>query len=209
MANTLAVLNGKLATQVRDTAYATWLTGEIDDLINWSVGQLWPRCARAIAPANASITLVAGTTNYSLPTGVLAVSRAYWFNAAGTEVGPIAGRSWEITGDPLTGAGYLHIAAPLTQGAGTLKLMAYGRYDTTTNLIPDEFVPLVLARARAEAYRRMGADRVKFKDWLARNQSQNMSINELVELINEADREVVRLEAQHKVWQHPVSGRTG
>lgn len=209
MANNLATLNGKLATALRDATYAVWTTGEMDDLINWSVSRLWPRQARPILPSSASITLVANTTYYNLPSGALAVSRADWYDASGNEVGPVSGRHWEIVGDPFTGAGQLHIANSLTQSGGTLKLHAYGRYDTTTNLIPDEFVPLVLARARGEAYRRVGADRAKFSEWLTHNQLSNMSVNELVILINEADSETRSLEKQFKTQMKPVSGRVG
>lgn len=209
MANNLATLNGKLATALRDTTYAVWATGEMDDLITWSVSRLWPRFARPILPSSASITLVADTTYYNLPSGVLTASRADYYDSDSNEIGPISGRHWEIVGDPLTGSGQLHIANALTQNAGSLKLHGYGRYDTSTNLIPDEVVPLVLARARGEAYRRVAASRSKYEEWLTHNQMNDTSVNELILLINEADSETNKLEKQFKTWQKPVAGRVG
>jgi hypothetical protein len=209
MANNAATLNGKLATQLRDATYAVWTTGEMDDLIAWSVGQLWPRQARPVDPTGASITLTSGTTYYSLPAGVLAASRVDWYDASGNEVGPVSGRHWELVGDTLAGTGKLHISNALTTNGGSLKVHGYGKYDVVTNLIPDEFVPLVLARARAEAYRRTTASRAQYEKWLAHNQVANMSINELIELINEADNEAKQISERHKTWQKPVSGRVG
>jgi len=79
-----------------------------------------------------------------------------------------------------------------------------------TSYIPDDLVSLVLANARAEAYRRMGADRAAFTNWKARNQKQNISVNELYSLITEAESEALRLQRfTPKVWRRPVPGRLG
>ena len=87
--------------------------------------------------------------------------------------------------------------------------MAYTKYDTTTHLIPDDLVQLVLAYSRAEAYRRLAGDRQRFTAWLSRNQTQNISINEMLQMINEAETEARRLKAERKTWQKPVPGRQG
>jgi hypothetical protein len=79
-----------------------------------------------------------------------------------------------------------------------------------TQYIPDDLVSLVLANARAEAYRRMGADRAAFANWQAANQRQNVSINELYSLITEAESEAMRTDRSvPRVWRRPVPGRAG
>ncbi len=214
MANNAATLNTKLATALRDTAYATWGTGEMDDLIAWSVARLFPRFPRPIDPSvsGGQITIAADTYYYSLPAGIAAVSRIDLLDTSSNELGPISGRAWEITGDVLNGTGKLHISPQIVSSFVGAKLMlhGYGHYDVTTNLIPDDLVPLVLARARAEAYRRVASDRERFKAWLSRNQTQNVSVNEMLQMINEADAEARRLEqTSMRIWMKPVSARVG
>lgn len=208
MANDTATLRGYLATQLRDTAFATWTSAEMTNLIDWALNSLWPRYSRALDPTTTTVTTVANTYYYSLPTGVRAVSRID--RVSGTEdFGPVSGRSWELVGDVMNGSGKLHVG-PIFNATDVLRLHGYGVYDGATNLIPDYFIPLVLAKARAEAYRRMSGDRAQFKAWLSRNQVQNMSVNELILMINEADAEAQQLEARiAKTWQRPVSGRVG
>jgi hypothetical protein len=214
MANDLMVLNPALSLALRDPLNQTWGQDEVDDLLTWSVARMWPRYSRALTPADATITLVSGTYYYDLPEGCLAVSRIDLLDSSGNDLGPISGRAWEITGDVYALAGQVHISPMIASTGGTLKLHGYGRYivdspDGETGLVPDDFVPLVLARARAEAYRRLAADREKFKAWLSRSQTQNVSVNELLQMVNEADAEALRLERQLRTWQKPVSGRTG
>lgn len=209
MANNLATLNNKLATALRDESYDTWASAELDDLLKWSVATLWPRFSRPLDPTTTTVTLVDGTLYYSLPSGVMNISRCDLLNASDEYVGPVYGGAWEIVGDVYTGAGKLHVGEEVPSGGGKLQLHGYGRYDTASNAVPDDFVPLVLAKARAEAYRRIAADRERFKNWLARNQSQNVTVNELLLMINEADRDALQHERRLQVFQKPVQGRVG
>jgi hypothetical protein len=209
VANDLATLNSKLATQLRDTSYATWVTGEMDELIKRAVDSLFPRYARPLDPESTTVTVVADDYYYSLPSGVRSVDRVDRYDSDGNDYGHIAGRSWELVGDVLAGTGKLHIGQ-VANADDVLHLHGTGVYDTTTNLIPDHLIALVTARARAEAYRRVMADRERFKAWLARNQNQNVSINEMIQLVNEADAEAGRLARETpRTWQRPVSGRVG
>lgn len=211
MPNDLATLNAKLTTQLRDTgATLVWASTEKDDLLDWAVAGLWPRFSRPLDPAAATVALVTDTFFYALPTGVRAVSRVDYVDTNAIEFGPLHGKSWEIAGDAFYGTGKLHVSPAIVSQGGSLRLNGYGVYDTATNLIPDILVPLVLAKARAEAYRRIGPDRVKFKEWLAKNQVQNVSVNELLQFINEADNEMQRIEhSLPRVWMRPVPGRQG
>lgn len=214
MANNLATLNAALAQAMRDPAYGTWATDEIDKLLTQSVSRLWPRHSRIIDASSvtyAKITFVADTYVYTLPTGVMAVSRADLYDSSSNSIGPISGRAWELIGDTLSAGGKIRISPQVVDAwvGGFLQLHGYGKYDLTTNLIPDDFVPLVLARARAEAYRRVLSDRERFKAWLSRNQTQNVSVNEMIQFVNEADQEALQLEKASKVWMKPLSGRVG
>jgi len=147
-----------------------------------------------IDTATAHGLTIGNTVEFSSLTGGtgLVVDTTYWVIATS-----LASTSFRISasegGTPLT------FSSDIT--AGTVY---------QTHLIPDDFVPLVLAKARAEAYRRMGSDRVAFENWQARNQKQNVSINELLGLIQEAESEAIRQErAIQPVWRRPVPGRLG
>lgn len=209
MSNTLATMNGKLATQLRDTGYATWASAEMDDLLTYALARLYPILSRPLDPTSTTVALVATTYFYSLPAGVMAVSRVDWVDTDSNELGPLGLGSWEIVGSPILGTAKLHVSPVVVQSGGTLRLNGYGRFDLSTNLIPDDYVALLLAVARAEAYRRMAGDRSKFKEWLAQNQTANITVNELMLLINEADAEAERLRRQLRVWQLPVPARVG
>jgi hypothetical protein len=90
---------------------------------------------------------------------------------------------------------------------GEYWVRGYAEYGVASNYISNELVRLVLAKARGEAYRRMAGDRVQFKNWQARNQAQDMSVNELILLVNEADGEAERLFRRHRTIRKPVPGR--
>lgn len=213
MPNNAAYFNGRLATALHVTLGASsepWTTSEVDDIVIWAIASLYPRFSRALDPEDTTVTVVADTYYYDLPAGVMAVSRIDRFNSDGVDYGPTHGGAWEIVGDVEAGTGKLHIGGALALAGDVLHLHGYGRYDVATNLVPDYLVPLVLAKARAEAYRRVTADRELFRTWLSRNQTQNISVNEVLQMINEAQREADRLEVMTpKVWQKPVQGRVG
>lgn len=212
MPNSLATLRGYLETQLRDSAAPlVWSQTEKENLLTWATAGLYPRIARPIDPsaAAAKITMVANTYYYSMPTGMLEAFRIDWVAADDTENGPISGAAWEIVGDAIGGAAKIHVSPRLIEAGDTLRVHGYGRYDLTTNYPPDDYVPLILAKARAEAVRRVLADRERFKTWLSRNQSQNVSVNELLQMVNEADNEALRLQRQYRTPRKPVRGRIG
>lgn len=212
MANDLATLSSKLATQLRDTAHAVWNSTEKDDLVTWSVANLYPRFARSIDPsvAAADVTLVADTYFYAVPSGTIEVSGVDWKDTDGDELGPLNDQAWQVTGDPFGTTLKIRVAPGIVDQLGKLRVHGYGRYGTATNLIPDDYVPLVLAQARAEALRRMADDRAKFEVWLARNQKQSVTVNELLQMVNDADIEIQRLRfLLPRTWRRPVPGRLG
>jgi hypothetical protein len=207
VSNDAATLNSKLATALRDTAYAVWNSTELDDLISWAVAGLYPRFVRPLDPTTTTVTLVEGTYFYPLPSGVVEVSTVETYNAT-TENGPLDGQTWQVVGDAYAGTGKLRVSPVIAQTGDTARLFGYGTYDVTANYIPDILVPLVLARARGEAYRRMAGDRAKFEQWLAVNQTQNVSVNELLQLVNESDADAIQMERRlPRSWRRPVAGR--
>jgi hypothetical protein len=145
---------------------------------------------------------------YHLHATIAHVTRCDWISDDGqTEYGALDGQSWEVLGNPEDDNALLYVAPIIVEQGGTLRLHAHIQYDTTANYIPDRLIPLIVARARAEAYRRLAADRQKFKAWLSRNQEQNITVNELLQMINEADNEAMVLDRGQKSWQKPVPGR--
>lgn len=212
MPNNAATLNGYLATALRDTSYGVWTTGEMDNLVAWAIAML-PHYGiereNDSSAVGSEITIVSGTYYYSFPTGMTNVYRVDIKDSGGTWQYAIEDGGWEITGDARNGGGKLRFPASVndTWAGGKYVVHGYGTYDLTTNYIPDAVVPLVTAIARAEAYRRMSGSRAKFETWLAANQSQNVTVNELLLLVNEADAEANRLARQLRRWHKPVPGR--
>jgi hypothetical protein len=211
LANDLSTLSSKLATQLRDTTHAVWPSTEKDDLVKWAVANLYPQFARPLDPSTTTITLVAQTYFYSLPAGVREVSSVDMYKGT-IEEGNLDGQAWRLSGDIYGGTGKLRVSPMIVDNWPTyiLRLVGYGVYDTSTNLIQDDLVPLVLALARAEAYRRTGADRMQFRQWANADPSRQVSMNELILGINEADNEISRLRATlGRTWRRPVAGRIG
>lgn len=213
MSNNLAGLNGYLDTALADTADTTWTSDEKNNVLTWVVAGLYPRLARPLDPqaASSTVTLVADTYFYALDTSIMDVSKIAFVDSDDNEGGFLDSDSWEITGSQLAGTAYVHVAPAFVDAnaGGTLRLYGYGRYDTSTNLVPDDYVPLVIALARAECYRRLVGDRARFREWLSRQQTQNISVNEALQMVNEADNEAAKLRASFKTWRRPVAGRIG
>ena len=203
MANDSATLVALLQTALRDTSDATWTSAEKTALIEQAVDACPPR---PLLHDDASLSLVAGAYYHTLPAGVVSISRIDLEDIDGNERGAIAGGLWEVIGDTLTDAAEVRIDQRIVDrwDGGTAHLIGYGRYDTVTNLIPDEYVPYVIAHARAEAYGRMASDRARFRNWETSEQPLNISVNELVQLVNDAQLERDRHRARIMRWRKPM-----
>lgn len=205
MSNTLATLSSKLAQQLADTDHDTWNSNEKDDLVTWAVADLYPRFARSIDPESATVTLVDDDFFYALPTGVKEVQQVDRVTSDGDEAGVLIDGSWATVGGDK-----LRVAPVIVAAGGTLRVHGFGEYDTTTNLIPDFLVPLVLANARVEAYRRIAGQRARFLQWQASSQQQDVTVNNLLSLTQEAQMEAERLYARlNRTQRRPVPGRLG
>ena len=207
MANNLATMRNRLRQQLSDVDDATWDAGEKDDLLGWAMRRLNRRVVRPLDPRAAAqtITLVSGTEFYSIDSSITHVYAVDWVDTNSNEMGEITG--WEVTGDLASGTAKLRINEQFGKAGGTLYLNAAGRYDLTTNLIPDDYVTLVLAMARAEALERLITDRARFKQWQNTNQVQNISVNELGQMVQSASRQADQEWALMKQWQMPVNAR--
>jgi hypothetical protein len=213
MANALEDMRARLRTQLADTEDEVWDAGEKDDLLTWAVRRLNQRVIRALDPdASAQkITLVADTYFYAIDSGITQVSRVDLIDTNSNEVGEILG--WEVTGDLVAGTAKMHVSPRIVDQLGTLRITGYGRYtlpatgSSQTAAIPDDYVTLVLAMARGEALRRMVSNRAQFKQWQVHNQVENISVNELLSMVSEADGHSDDEWAAIKVWQKPVEAR--
>lgn len=209
MPNNLATLNSKLATALRDTDHAVWATAEKDDLITWAVAGLYPHIARRLDPTATTITLVSETYFYSAPADVVEIEQLEWVSTDAEERGFVQGQAWHTVGDTYGANLKVRVSPSIVEQGGTLRVHGYGRYDTTTNLIPDDFVPLVLAMARCEAYERIVGERSRFLQWQSSEQEQDMSVNELLNMIQSARFERERESSRFRTQRRPVPGRLG
>lgn len=213
MPNDLATMNGYLDVALRDTGDETWTSTEKNNLITWAIAQLGSRMSKR---ATATLAISPTMPWYDLSSlGLSTVDRVDLYNgspfsASSKRLMALPGGSWEITGDILSGSSPQLYINPIYSVAGHyLLLHGTAKFDASTSLVPDRYVPAVLAVARAEAYRRVTAERARFKNWLAKNQVQNISVNELIQMVNEADAEAQRLMGNVQITGKPVPGRVG
>lgn len=200
-----------------DTEDETWNAGEKDDIVGMAVRRLSRRMPRPISTddTNAAITLVTATYYYSIDSQYTQVDAVAYENSDSDWIGYMQA-GWEVEGDLWAGTGKLHVSPTTVEQLGTLYIRGKGRYTLPndadvdqTAAILDDHVPVVLAWARTEAYRRMLSDRARFRQWQNANQTQNVSINELVQMVADADRQADDEWLQLRQWQRPVIGRIG
>jgi hypothetical protein len=180
-----------------------WDATEKGDLLTWAMAAIFPKLAKS---TRETVTLTDDVDQYAL-TSVREVSRVDLLDGDGNMMTPLPGGSWELWGDTYQASPTLYVSTRFAKTGWSLRVHGYAPYDLSSSLPPDAFVPLILAIARSEALRRMIGDRAKFEQWMAENQTQNVTVNELVLLVNEADAERARLQREIKVWRKPVPGR--
>lgn len=211
MTNNLATLNTALTVQLRDTAYAVWATGEIDDLLTWAASMLAPGITERTA---VDVALVDAQSLYTV-TDWVSINRIDWFDgnpatAGSNLVAPLAPGTWELQGDINTPASRSLYINPIYSRTGYyVRLHGYKAIDLVTNLPSNNLVPLILAMARAEAIRRMAVKRAQSTQWAALNQKESISVNELMQMISEAEREAERMQRKFKVRQMPAPASIG
>lgn len=204
MANDAATLRTRLAEQLNDPLFGYWSSTVMDNLIKDAINALYPRFFRWLATESQTIAAVADASWYTLPTDMVEVFRIDWLDSSGKMVDAMPGGSWQVHGTRL------QINPGYSLAGYTFRLVGAAKYDLTTNYIPDELVELVLSRARAEAYRRAMGDRMNFKQWAARSQVQNVSVNEMLGMIRDAEQKAEQLTVTtNRNMRLPVPGRVG
>jgi hypothetical protein len=214
MANDLETMRQRLRDVLFDVDDATWNSGEKDDILQMAVRRLSQRLPRPLDPTLAAqlITLVSGTYHYAIDDDTILVERVFYINTNGDRIGYMES-GWEVVGDLTTAVGKLHVSPQTVEQGGTLQIGGTGRYTLTTTdssqlfAIPDDYIPLVLAYSVAAAQRRLLVDRARFRQWQNTNQTQNVSVNELVQMVADADRQADDEWVTLKRWGKPVIGR--
>ena len=213
MANNAAGLNAIIDLALRDPSDETWTSAEKDAAIARAVRNLSPKVVRPLAWSDTanSDTLVASTYYYSLASTMFYLSRIDMVESDATERGPLPDEAWELTGDISLGAGVVHIAPWFVQkwAGSVIWYRGYGVYDVTTNLIPDEYVDLVIAAASAELVRALLADRSRFLQTGVTRQDQIISVTEMVTMLNAFEQVAREKKAATTTFRKPVPGRRG
>lgn len=206
MPNNLETLSWQLAVQLRDTDEAVWTENERDSLVTWAVNLMYPKVVR---PVTDTIACIVNEDTYPLDISIRKVFRVDLLDSEGRMVKPLQPGTWEVRGDRNDTATALDLFINRSYSIENYSFVVhgYGIYNFSGALPPDRVVPLILARARSEAYRRMGSDRVQFRQWANANERSDTSVNELLQMIREADNEAVRLEQTLRLGKKPMPGR--
>lgn len=205
MSNDLATLTDKLETQLGDTDNAVWASTELNDLITWATEELFlyrPRVARE------SVTLADDDDQYTLST-LHTVYRVDLIDGDDQLLMPLPAGSWETWGDGQESGMTLYINPTYARTGWSLRVHGYAPYDLTSNYPPNRVVPLILATARAEAYRRLIGERARYEQWAQGNPRSNTSMNELIQNVNNAEQEADRLRSTLRVFSRPVPAKVG
>lgn len=203
MPNDLATMKTALATQLRDTTNATWTAAELGDLLTWATSMVFQDRPRSVTE---SVTLADDDDQYTLST-VQDVFRVDILDADGVLFMSVPTGAWELWSDGQSDSPTLYINPRYARTGWTLRVHGYAPYDLSTNYPPDRMVPLLLAVARAEALRRELGRRARFENWAQSNPINNTSVNEMTQMLNEADAEAERLRRQLRIIHKPKPGR--
>jgi hypothetical protein len=193
VSNDADTLRGYVESALQDESNATWTADQLDTLVVRAVASLAPRVVKWVAADDddASDTLVESTYFYAAPTGFLNIARIQWVDTNGFERGDLKPGTWRTTGSFVDGTAKVQISPQIVDGAvgATIRYEGYARYDLEDNLIPDDYVAYVVAHAKAAAYSWMLSRRARFQSWANADQTLNVSVNELLGLQSQAERE--------------------
>lgn len=207
MANDLATLRTRLAVSLRDPLMQTWESSELDDLLNQACASMYPRVALPMASPIYPI-VTADQEDFDMPIGMLEISRVDLADVnTDLLIMPLPPGTWEIYGDVFSGTAKLFVNRLYIDESYYLIAHGYGTYNLSTGTPPDHYVPYILAHAQAEALRTMVSERARFEKWSTRNQKQNISVNELSQMLNQAEAKAERELSRMKTWRKPKPAR--
>lgn len=210
MPNNTATIRGYVQNALRDTTAATWTTAVIDEVVGRVIASLWPRLQRPLDSESFTQTLTTSDYYYALSASITALSRVDWVDGNSQERGVLPGHLWEIHGSLIQGTAKIHVSPSIVDGpGGTLRYLGYGRFDGTTNFIPDEYLPYVISECvnYLAAYE-LNA-RTQFKQYGVADQRQNVSTTELVSIMAEHRQRADRERARQMTWRKPMQARIG
>lgn len=203
MPNNLATLSLQLSIKLRDTDHSVWNSTEKDDLVTWATDMLFQDRPRAVQEI---VVLADNDDQYTLAT-VQDVFRIDILDSDDKMLMPLPRGTWELWGDSQSPSQTLYVNPRYAKTDWTLRVHGYAPYDLTTNFPPNREVPLILAEAAAEATRRVIHDRARFEQWAHSNQIANISVNELIQMANEFEREAELLRNRLRIIHKPKPGR--
>jgi hypothetical protein len=202
---TLSVLRPRLALSLRDPDMEVWESDELDDILSRAVTALYPRVAR---PMSATIGSLTDTDpEYDVPTGMLEISRIDLLGPSNEMLMEMPRGTWETRGDPYGDDFVVYLNTSYLSSVYTLSVHGYGTYDLSSNFPPEQYINFIMAAARLDAVRVMLPKRASFEKWLTLNQKENVSVNELAQIMAQAEGEMERERSRMKTWRRPLPGR--
>jgi hypothetical protein len=209
-ANDLADLHSKLEIALRDTTNLTWSDAEIDTALTWAAARMWPRIAKRVRETK---DLTTDEDQYTLTT-VQEINRIDLIDglAASTTalvLYPLSAGTWEYWGDNEVLGGTLYVNPRYASTGKSLRIHGWAPYDLVTNLPRERHAQLILAMATSTLAKRELARRYAFKEWQTVNQVQNISVSELIMMVNDAEAREAELFRQLKTWRRPVPAHVG
>src|SRR3972149_2376521 len=182
-------LGPTLETSLRDTTNIVWGASEIDAILGWALEETNRARPRVVKDV---IALIEDTDTYTL-TNVYTVFRVDLLDAESKVIMTLPSGSWEVWGDNASIGQTLYINPNYARDTYKLRVHGYGPYDYTTNTPPLQVQQAILALGRAEAYRRVAGERARFEQYATGNPRSDVSVNELLGQINDAEAEAKRL----------------
>jgi len=196
-------LKPTLGVALRDSANAVWTSAEFDTILSHALeetNRVRPRVVKDV------IALVEDQDTYVL-TNVYTVFRVDLLDASSKVVMPLPAGSWEVWGDNMSPGQTLYVNPVYANSTYQLRVHGYGPYDYTTNTPPLQVQEAIIAVAVADALRRITAERARYEQYAANSPRSDVSVNELLGQINQAEQNAARLLGDIRLIRRPTYGR--
>ena len=203
----LADITDKLEEALTDTTNAVWSATELNSILKSACARIARDRQRVVRD---TIALVDNTETYTL-TNVYYVQRVDIIDSDGYFVMKVPDGAWEVWGDQATSGQTLFINRRYANSSYSLRVHGYAPYDLVTNT-PTADTALeatILAMGRVEALRRIEHERSRYQQWANTSPRGDTSINELLNMIKEAQHEADALRAEIRLIVRPLPGKSG
>lgn len=196
-------LSDQLARMIKDPTHITWTTQELTDMLAYALAET--NRVRNIRTTE-TIAAVASQDTYTLTT-IQSVHRVDLLDASNKVVMIIPGNAWEIWGDNMSPSQTLYINPSYSLSGYTFRIHGYVDYDYTTNTPPQMVQNAILAVARAEALRRILAERARFEQYASSNPRGDSSMTEVYSEVQDAQRQAESELNKIRLLRMPMAGR--